>query len=146
MSSYEKLIYRGHLRFHIYEVCTAIAAIMGGIALLISPGLQSASISKGAGSLAQIWCCLYIIGGTLTVAGLTRSSPRLEVAGLSLFASATAINGSAILLISGAGGWGSGSMFIALCVAALIRAYILVRTFTTITGLISGNGRRDDEC
>lgn len=117
---------RNYVLGNAFEWWVAVAAVLSGVTYFVAPAsLSESSVGQQAGSFAVVWSILYLVAGLFLVHGLYTPNLRTELAGLSLFAGAVAINVTAILAIRGPQGYGGALTFVALIAAALMRAWLV---------------------
>lgn len=117
-----------YMRANAFELWIALAAALTGITFLVEPAaLSNSVVAENTGWLGYAWGGLYAAGGIFTVAGLALPSIRIELAGLSLLGSMALIDGMALLLVRGPAGIRIAMLYLALPVAAAMRAQLVAR-------------------
>lgn len=125
---------RANVLLNLFELWVGLAGIVSGIIYLTDlPALRQASITLQVGEyLAISWLIMYTISGVLIWAGLLLPSPRLEVAGLCLLGSATAIEGLSIGAHFSISGIGTAIVYLSLTAAAWTRAGLVFKRATDL--------------
>lgn len=116
-----------------FEGTLSLILALASFYYLISPRYRALSVvGRSIAPLDFVWCILYVVGGTLTVWGLSMRRPLTEVAGLSLEASALLLQALASLIVSApipvAARVVSVAIIVALVAACLQRILTLVWT------------------
>lgn len=127
---------RNYLDGNAFEWYLSLAAVVSSLAQFLDVNaLYSASVGQQVGRWALAWNALFFVGGLMIAVGLAVPTLRVELAGLCLFFSATAINGSAILVVFGTRGIATTLTYAALAAAAYKRGMLVLRIV----------GRQDDD-
>lgn len=123
-----RIFTRGYLLGNAFELWIALAAILTAITYFYDPGaLDDSSIAQVAHPVAFAWNIGYLVAGAAVTVGLWRPSPRLELAGLSLFSSAVIMNAIAIGAVRGSAGAGTIFTYVGLAAASGMRAYLVMK-------------------
>jgi hypothetical protein len=118
---------RAYVVGNAFEFFIALSAVVAGVTFFVDPAsLASSSVGQRTELLAFAWSALYTGGGLAIVAGMLRPAVRLELAGLSLLASAIAINAVAIFSIHAVAGVAAAATYMGLAFACGARAWLLV--------------------
>lgn len=114
---------------NVFELWVALAGIVTGVVFFYSPAsIDRNALAQTVGhNFSAAWSISYFLAGLIIWFGLLRPSPRLEVAGLWLLGSATAINGIAIFSVFGLRGAATSVTLLSLTVASWIRASFVMR-------------------
>lgn len=119
---------RGYLLGNAFELWIALAAILTALTYFYDPAaLTDSSVGRVAHPIAFTWNTGYLTAGVLITTGLWRPSPRLELAGLSLFSSAVLINAVAIVAVRGSAAIGVVFTYVGLAAASAMRAYLVMK-------------------
>ena len=110
-----------------FELFTAILAMVACVSYVVEPQ----NLSDGSIGSIQfpdvLWNGLYGAGAVLVVGGLFLLAPRVEVMGLSLFASAVLIQAVAVGNLRGWSGAAAVAIYTGFAGASVVRAVVLVR-------------------
>jgi len=108
---------------NIFELWVGLAGVVSGVIFFYDPAaIDNNALAQTIGfGLAATWNIMYFISGLLIWYGLLRPSPRMEVTGLFILGSATAISGVAIISFFGMRGAATASTLFALAIAAVLR-------------------------
>lgn len=118
---------RAYLLGNAFEFFIALSAVLAGVTFFIDPSsLADSSVGQRTQGLAVAWSALYAGGGLAIVTGMVRPVVRLELAGLSLLASAIAINAIAIVAVRQVAGLGTALTYLGLAAACAARGWLLV--------------------
>lgn len=120
-----------YVKQNIFAFWLGIAAILGSLVYFAIPeALDKSSIGRGsAHGLDYGWNALYLAAGIFTLLGISIVSPRLELAGMSLFAAALLVNAVTIFAYRGWAGVPQGAILLSLAVACVLRATVLVTAY-----------------
>lgn len=121
---------------NVFELWVALAGIVSGIYYFVDPNsLQRNSVANQIGNhWAEVWSWLYFCSGVMVAYGLLRPSPRVEVAGLSILGSTTAVNAVAITAVFGTRGVATIATLATLTVASWVRAILVYRAVQYYSG------------
>lgn len=120
---------RRNLTLNLFEAWVAFSALLAGILYFAQPNsLNRSALGQEVGyHLALVWSIMYAAAGSAILYGLLRASPRIEVVGLIILGTATAITGIAVTTVFGWLGIGSITTSLTLTAAAWARAVIVWR-------------------
>jgi hypothetical protein len=122
--------YRAVITANSFELAICALALIGGITFITDPSARAqASVGQFGLTIAWLWNVLYLTGAISMILGLVRPLPRLELAGLSMFAAAYLMNALSVQLNSG-----SRATIVFLTYAAIAggcagRAYVVVKLY-----------------
>lgn len=114
---------------NVFELWVGLAGIITGVVFLYDPSAaykNSLALVVGHTATAA-WSMSYFTAGIAIWVGLLKPSPRVEVAGLWILGSATAINGTAIISVFALRGTATAATLFTLTAAAWIRALLVMR-------------------
>jgi hypothetical protein len=116
-----------YLRDHPLALWFSVGAIITGVPILIAPFLAngSAALSILPPWAVFVWAAWYALGGSLSLWGMVRLSPRLEAAGMAFLASALAVTIVTAFVARGVGALLSGAFLVTLVIGCASRAYFL---------------------
>lgn len=114
---------------NVFELWVGLAGIITGIVFLYDPSAAyKNALAQVVGHAATAtWSMSYFAAGVAIWFGLLRPTPRVEVAGLFILGSSTAINGIAIESIFGLRGAPTAVTLFTLTMASWIRASLVMR-------------------
>lgn len=117
-----------YVRANAFEFWIAVASVIAAITFFTEPeALIATSVGDQAQGWVWAWNASYCAGGLLVVAGLLWPSPRFELAGLSLLASAVTVNATAVASVHGVMGVATIVSSYGLAIAAGMRAHLVWR-------------------
>jgi hypothetical protein len=117
---------RAFLLGNSFEFLLAFAAVLTAIGFLTDPAsVRASAVADAGGWIVIVWALLYGAGGVFIFVGLWRPFPSVELAGLSMFGSATLIDSVALFAERGGAGYRVALTYLAVACASAARARMI---------------------